>query len=114
MFASNAESKSQKLSGPFELSRVGWDGDEKCGGDGTEAGPQASPESGRHADGVSPTQPKLGTRRQSGRKLSGRFSADSRLVSGDRTGNRYEMALESVSRSNFDRFMEHFSSRGRW
>ncbi len=36
------------------------------------------------------------------------------LVFGDRTGKRYEMALGSVSRGNFGRFMEHCSSRGRW
>ncbi len=35
-------------------------------------------------------------------------------VFGDRTENRHEMALESVSRGNFGRFMKRFLSRGRW
>ncbi len=43
--------------------------------------------------------------------LMGGFSI---LVFGDRTGNRHEMASESVSRCNVGRFMERVSSRGRW
>ncbi len=37
--------------------------------------------------------------------LMGGFSI---LGFGDRTGNRHEMVLESFSRGNFGRFMEHF------